>query len=422
MRISDMLLPMALIRIVDSWLRSPASPPTHQRAVMVVAESWGEQRVLMRAFAECLDQTRPTIVLHGAQLAIGPAGTDPHGPWGIHVEPPIDGQAQSLREQLHVAARRLAGSKGNPPRLQDEIPKFESKPTNNWAPGTPRDLPSGSHGEAGSFDSESGAESSSPAQVGVSSSAPDNMSDRQSAGQTRCGSPPRDHSHDRMSRADGVPTAGSSAREDKTLPGPVPVPDYSRQSADGLPLVPSLQQVTADAIPNPAYHGQRAAAHRANPSARSAEAPPSPRGWESPLQHKRPLRDRAEAMTSPPASPAVAATRTFSGAKTITGFASGADAASRHPGPVSPARSRSGFASVVTKTMPVGFQLTDQERVVLDALAACDSLSAGQIAELIGVDDGAAWMSPLVAKLAGYGLDVVSVSQREGVPFYALRR
>jgi hypothetical protein len=132
---------MARIRIVDEWLRSPASPPTHYRSVMIVAEKWAEQRVLMRAFAESRDQVRPTIVLHGQELAIGPAGVDPNGPWGIHVQPPSDGRAQELAQQLEIAARRLSGSKGNPPRLVDEESTFERKPTNNWAPGTPPDAP-----------------------------------------------------------------------------------------------------------------------------------------------------------------------------------------------------------------------------------------------------------------------------------------
>jgi hypothetical protein len=134
---------MARIRIVDEWLRSPVSPPTRYRTIMVVAETWGEQRVLMRAFADSDDQTRPTIVLHGAELAVGPAGTDPHGAWGLHVEPPADGRAQELREQLELAARRLAGSKASPPRLVDEASTFDRKRTNHWAPGTPRDLPAG---------------------------------------------------------------------------------------------------------------------------------------------------------------------------------------------------------------------------------------------------------------------------------------
>lgn len=101
---------------------------------MVIARSWAEQRVLMRAFAECEDQTRPTITLHGAQLAIGPAGLDPHGEWGIHVEPPVDGRAQELREALQLAAKLLAGSKGNPPRLQDEVSDFEGRATQHWKP------------------------------------------------------------------------------------------------------------------------------------------------------------------------------------------------------------------------------------------------------------------------------------------------
>jgi hypothetical protein len=130
---------VARIRIIDEWLRSPVSSPSRHRAVMVVAESWSEQRVLMRAFAASSDQTRPTIVLHGVELAIGPAGTDPHGEWGIHVEPPVDGRAQELRGQLELAARRLAGSKGNPPRLVDEISRFDNKATHLWAPGTPPD-------------------------------------------------------------------------------------------------------------------------------------------------------------------------------------------------------------------------------------------------------------------------------------------
>jgi len=100
--------------------------------------------VLMRAYAGSSDQTRPTIVLHGLELAISPAGLDPHGSWGVHVEPPVDGRAQDLRAQLELAAKRLAGSKGNPPRLMDEAPRFDDKATNQWAPGTSPDVAPGS--------------------------------------------------------------------------------------------------------------------------------------------------------------------------------------------------------------------------------------------------------------------------------------
>lgn len=133
---------MAQIRIVDTWLRSPASPPVQYRSVMVIAEKWAEQRVLMRAYSESRDQTLPTIMLHGSELAIGPAGVDVNGAWGIHVgEPHLEGAAQAVKLGLEEAARRLAGSKGNPPRLADEEPTFDREPTANWAPGTPRILP-----------------------------------------------------------------------------------------------------------------------------------------------------------------------------------------------------------------------------------------------------------------------------------------
>jgi hypothetical protein len=132
---------MASIRIVDDWLRSPASAPSHYRSVMVIAEKWAEQRVLMRAYAESRDQTRPTIMLHGVELAIGPAGLDSNGSWGVHVGDPDNGRAQNIKHHLEEAARRLAGSKGNPPRLQDEEPTFDREPTANWGPGAPRILP-----------------------------------------------------------------------------------------------------------------------------------------------------------------------------------------------------------------------------------------------------------------------------------------
>ncbi len=126
---------MAQIRIVDDWLRSPVSPPSHYRSVMVIAEKWAEQRVLMRAYAQSRDQTLPTILLHGVELAIGPAGLDHNGPWGIHVG---EANPQAIKAGLEEAARRLAGSKGNPPRLVDESQTFDREPTGNWAPGTPR--------------------------------------------------------------------------------------------------------------------------------------------------------------------------------------------------------------------------------------------------------------------------------------------
>src|SRR3954454_1661000 len=131
---------MAQIRIVDDWRRSPAAGPSHYRSVMVIAEKWAEQRVLMRAYTESRDQLRPTIMLHGTELAIGPAGLDLNGPWGIHVGDNPEIRAPHIKDQLETSARRLSGSKGNPPRLSDEAPTFDREPTANWGPGAPRVL------------------------------------------------------------------------------------------------------------------------------------------------------------------------------------------------------------------------------------------------------------------------------------------
>lgn len=121
---------------------------------MVIAEKWAEQRVLMRSYAESRDQTRPTIVLHGEELAIGPAGLDVNGPWGIHVSSGAEGHAQALAAMLEESARRISGSKGSPPRLMDEASTFDREPTGNWSPGSPALTPS----RAGRARRQTGAE------------------------------------------------------------------------------------------------------------------------------------------------------------------------------------------------------------------------------------------------------------------------
>ena len=156
---------MAQIRIVDAWMRSPASPPTQYRSVMVVSEKWAEQRVLMRAYAESRDQTRPTIMLHGVELAIGPAGIDVNGPWGIHVGEVADGRQVEIKGHFEHAARRLAGSKGNPPRLADEESTFDREPTANWGPGAPRVLPARPDGQLPQVDFVSPTEAARLPQV-----------------------------------------------------------------------------------------------------------------------------------------------------------------------------------------------------------------------------------------------------------------
>lgn len=136
---------MAQIRIVDDWRRSPAAGPSHYRSVMVIAEKWAEQRVLMRAYAESRDPLRPTIFLHGVELAIGPAGLDVNGPWGIHVGENPEGRAPEIQHQLELTARRLSGSKGNPPRLADERPGFEREAPAGRGAGAPRLVPARAH-------------------------------------------------------------------------------------------------------------------------------------------------------------------------------------------------------------------------------------------------------------------------------------
>jgi hypothetical protein len=87
-------------------------------------------------------------LLQGIELAIGPAGIDTNGPWGIHVgDGPegIEARAAMVRHGLEESARRLAGSKGNPPRLADEESTFDREPTGNWAPGSPPVMPGHHH-------------------------------------------------------------------------------------------------------------------------------------------------------------------------------------------------------------------------------------------------------------------------------------
>ena len=244
-----MLAPMARIRIVDAWLRSPASAVNNHRSVMVVAEKWAEQRVLMRAYANSADQTRPTIFLHGSQLAIGPAGVDASGSWGIHVEPPIDGRAQELRAQLELAARRLAGSKGNPPRLMDEASGFDGKATQHWAPGTPPDLP----GASGQPDAETYYE-------------------------------PSESAH--------VPTAAGTSYAPSVDPGPPP---------------------PAPPLPSASGYGPPPPAPEPYPSSSASPSVEPARGWSSPLASAPPLHDRQAVWPSPTATGNRPAARTQRG-------------------------------------------------------------------------------------------------------------
>jgi len=352
---------------------------------MVVADSWGEQRVLMRAYADSPDQTRPTIVLHGTELAIGPAGVDPHGEWGIHVEPPVDGRAQELRAQLELAARRLAGTKGHPPRLQDELSSFEKKRTNHWAPGTPPDLPR-SRSEAATLYGRYEAAAMAPA-----------MPQMPSYYEPAEIAPP----------SPGASVAGSSASRSAaaraSMPTQAVIPSEDTPAAGCPPPPAEASQPPAPA----AGAGARAPMTSPTPPAGFPVVTPLPtpsRGWTSPVPNAR-----AREV----------------GAKTAPGFAE----APRTGVPASPPgrrvpRTREGrLASTVGHTMPLGFRLTREERAVLNALGETDNLTARKVAEIAGVPDGVAWMEQLMSKLSEHGLDlVVPGDDLAGEPTYCIRR
>jgi len=99
---------MARIRIVDEWVRAPGGKCRRDPVVMVVAERWAEQRVLMRAFVNSMDRQNPSIQLGGKEFAISPTA-DSTDAWGIHVRLKQEGAAQELRKLLEAAATFLSG-------------------------------------------------------------------------------------------------------------------------------------------------------------------------------------------------------------------------------------------------------------------------------------------------------------------------
>jgi hypothetical protein len=378
---------VARIRIVDEWLRSPVSGPSRHRAVMVVADSWSEQRVLMRAFAAAHDQTRPTIVLHGAELSIGPAGTDPHGSWGIHVEPPADGRAQELRAALELAARRLAGSKGNPPRLADEAPRFDEKPTGQWAPGTPPDVPLGARTRLGYYEPAELAPPAPP--VPWASPAPGN--------QTVLAEAPR-------SQALEVGRATVVANPSLAEPAATRNPAYDRRARRPTPAAAIDGSRTRPGF----APSEGAPLFSPGPVALAAAAPSSPTVFGAPSPFESPF--------TPPAGQSPFAAR-----QTPQAFGS---VPAPPPAPRGPLRTADGgLARLVGHTMPLGFRLDDAERAVLNELGKRPHLTAGEVGALAGVADGVAWMEHLMLKLGEHGLDLVAPGPAVGAePTYVLRR
>lgn len=386
---------MARIRIVDEWLRSPASPPTHYRSIMVVAERWAEQRVLMRAYAESPDQTRPTIVLHGTEVAIGPAGIDPNGEWGVHVQPPVDGLAQQLKEQLELAAKRLAGAKGNAPRLADEAPTFERKRTNNWAPGSPRDLPDAPVGGGAWDPSVAASQHAAPA------AAPLPAHGHGGHGYGHVGSTTPHAPAPCHPAGPGAATVFPDPQV-ATVVGPahaVSVP--SHQAAAYVPAAPAAEFVPQGPIRS---DGGMTVTPPSNPALRRTPMPMT--------TNQQQRRRRRTTRNAPVA-----------GGRTALGYSSGAGAQNAvirlGLRPAAAAR----LGRLVDRTVPADFQISSLEREVLNALGERDQLSARAISELVGVVDAVSWMEQLVEKLERFGLDIVGPGEPSGSdPTYVLRR
>jgi len=359
---------MALIRVTEEWLRSPAAAsPTRTRSVMVVADTWAEQKVLMRAYASSEDQTRPAIVLNGSALAIGPASADPHGPWGIHVDHGSEGRAQELRDLLKQSARRVAGTKGNPPRLADEVSDFDKRQTNLWAPGGARDRES------------QGPASATPQEPVAPAPA------------TRAGRSPFTQTPQR-GIAPAPARAPARSAEPATMVGRA---DAAQRNPSGV--ISSAQRPKPGTLPPPAMV----------PRTRPPTAPPTNQVFRSApgARTVSPFGPHAPAGGPPPPAPRRRpSTARFKRATT--------------PVPV-----MAPLGQIVGRTMPLGFSLEPLERTVLNEIGSRGRLTARQIADIVGEADGLAWMEGLMRKLADHGLDIVEPGDDDrGEPTYVLRR
>jgi len=328
---------------------------------MVVARSWAEQRVLMRAFSASDDQTRPTINLHGSELAIGPAGTDPHGEWGIHVEPPVDGRAQELREALQLAAKLLAGSKGNPPRLQDEVSEFEDRATNNWAPGVAPSVPKNNS----YYEPVSGAPMSASKDVPSSAAA----------------------------RAKMCKT--NFRRTPPFWGGLYDAPELATSTS--VALRANAQSAVPSQAPTPVAHSPSASASS------SANSSASIRKNRQTFRYSGVVTAQTPKAAAPAGAPKPK--------KTVFGYSS--------------AKNQSvSYAAAAGKTMPLGFTLEPAERRLLNELGKTPSMSATEIGTLLGLgEEPMIWMSRFMDKLAELGLDLVAPgNDRDGEPTYMLSR
>ncbi len=349
---------MAKIRFVDDWLRSPHAAPSRFRVAMVVAEKWAEQRVLMRAYTSGRDQTQPTITLHGHELAIGPASLDPNGPWGIHVAPMVDGRAQELQAMLEAAAKRLAGSKGNPPRLADEEGTFDREPTGNWELGSPRIVP----GAGRSREME-------PVQVArIAASA-----------KTFHANPPH-----------------------QTAVAPMVAPSAMPVSALRAAPAPSVRSF--DPFQGPSSAGSSSVAHSASgaPAAGGVRSTPMPR--------------RRPSNTEVPSN-----SRTALGFQSGAGAQSALVRLGLSPA-VSSRLVRLAHSVVPTDFQITSFERMVLNMLGDAALYAHADVQAREIGHLIAVEDPVAWMEELIYKLEQFGVPLIEPGNPIGAePSYRIR-
>jgi len=160
-----------------------------------------------------------------------------------------------------------------------------------------------------------------------------------------------------------------------------------------------------------------ASAARRSPAAHPGSVTPVPGSRPSFRRTRLPDRKKSAAIRAERERASERAGKT-----TQLGFASQASPVSS---PATSAGSGGGkrLANLVTHTMPLGFQLTEQERKVLNELGSADCLRASDIANIAGVGDGVVWMEALMSKLSSHGLDlVVPGDDAGGEPTYELRR
>lgn len=480
---------MAQIRLVDTWLRSPASAPTHYRSVMVIAEKWAEQRVLMRAYAQSREQTMPTILLHGVELAIGPASPDVNGPWGIHVgDGPegVEARSQAVKYGLEEAARRLAGSKGNPPRLRDEESTFEREPTGNWAPGTPRVLPHNAQrgqlnpsaglpyvatdpqrGFAAGTDPQRGVSPAlanptepggyRPETVPGSGSIPNGGFPFATVPGADIGQPPPFATGGQPPANNAPYAAGAFSITSPTPPAGIAAAsrDPSRAYIDdaALPLAAAPRpaglelgrdthrDAEFDSNPDPQRIERVSAAGVERVSAQSA-ARVGPQAVTFIPNGRLPVKVIPQGHGISQAAGAVAPSnpelRTTplprrhsaktkpppTGGRTALGYSSGSGAQS--------AIVRLGLAPHVSaslgrlaeRVVPSDFHIDNRERRVLNALGETDHVTARQIGLFLGLDDAVTYMEDLIRKLETYGLgDLVEPAEAVGgEPSYRMKR